>query len=610
MVFSRINNKIEYDEMEEVQSHDINCEGELVKTKINGMLVGVIIGKKNTMFIKDNIIFFPIYLYQKNRKCVQIGVYEIDKTIPNKKMIPLIFKKITPEFLKRKSFVLTKVPKQLTIYSEDNIVQDTRIPYFSLMVGKTIQPLLKEETEEDAKNINTEFHKNKNPTWLQSFFKNNFYNIQETEYEEIFHAIRNAFLSIGQETTVTKLRDIIVLNVKEETFRQCLQTYKEYSHILAMLKDKLKKSKEIYDEIEKKMRLEIDYETKVSLLKKTVELKKIRAVLLRQQETTQKIVNGVKFLSDVTTFKQFKTKLRLSSYPVHQWCIEILENVLNIKCVILSSRNYYQKDLENVFLTSSDISDFNNTNDKYFEPDYYIIMDEKFRLICYKKKCIFTYRELPYDLKKIILNKCMEQKTKYNFIPEFMATKPKQTDVNDKLHLLCDTQLYDLFDERIEFIFSPTAYDEIPGKLGGEKIPVTDIKHYLGMPENWRKKMSNDWIEPIVFDNHRWASVTHLYEALKHRSKPEYLHYSLDSGSVLSSDASLAKKYLRSSPDPDFEKNKNTYLQHALMLKWQKEEFKKILLATKKATLLEFKRGSAPIKACLLMDIRKKLNTK
>jgi hypothetical protein len=83
----------------------------------------------------------------------------------------------------------------------------------------------------------------------------------------------------------------------------------------------------------------------------------------------------------------------------------------------------------------------------------------------------------------------------------------------------------------------------------------------------------------------------------------------LDSGSLLSSDVSLAKKYLKSKPDTDFEKNKNIYLQHALLLKWQKEEFKKILLATKKATLLEFKRGSAPTKACILMDIRKKLNT-
>lgn len=602
MVVSRINPNIEYDEMEEIQSHDINCEGELVKTKIRGILVGIIIGKRKN---KENIAFFPIYLYQKNGKCVQIGVYEIEKNKSNERT-PLIFNKITPEFLKRKRFEFTK-PPPLPIYSEDNIVQDTRIPYFSLMVGKQIQASLKEESEEDARNITNHF-KNKNPTWLQSFFKNNFYMIQENEYEEIFYAIRNAFLSIGQETTVTKLREIVVSNVKEETFRQSLQTYKEYSHILTILKDKLKKTKEIYDEIEKKMRFEMDYETKVILLKKIIEIKKIRSVLMRQQEITQKIVNGVKFLNDVTTFKQFKTKLRLSSYPCQYWCIEILENVLNIKCIILSSRHYYQQDLENVFLTSSDISHFNETNDKYFEPNYYVIMDEKFRLICYKKKCIFTYKEIPYDLKKIIINKCMEQKTKYNFIPEFIATKPKQIDENDKL--FCDTDLYDLFDERIEFIFSPTASDEIPGKLGGEKIPTTEIKHYLELPENWRKKMSNDWIEPFVFDNHRWASITHLYEALKHRSKPEYLHYSLDSGSAISSDASLAKKYLKSKPDADFEKNKNTYMQHALSIKWQKEEFKKILLTTKKATLLEFRRGSAPLKACLLMDIRKKLNTK
>jgi hypothetical protein len=538
-------------------------------------------------------------------------VYEIEKNkkIDFKSKTPLIFDKITPTFLKKNRFLFSQrsvVSKLETMYSEDNIIQSIRAPFFSLMVGKPILTPLNEETYEEAKSINTQFSKNRNPTWLQSFFKNNHYIIQDGDDEEIFHTIRNAFLTIGQETTVTKLREIVVSNVKEELFHRSKQLYQEYSYILSLLKEKLKKVKDVYDEIEKKIKVEIDYENKVTLLKKTIEVKKIRTLLLRQQETTQKILKDIKFIKDVPSFKQFKTKLRTSTYPSQGWCIEILENVLNIKCIILSSRRYYQKDLENVFVCSSDISSFSNSNDKYFEPDYYIIMDEKFRLICYRGRCIFTHKELPHDLKKIIINKCMEQKTVFNFIPEFIATKPIQLNNEDNLHLLCDT-LYDLFDERIEFIHSLTASDEIPGKLGGEKIPNSEMKHFLGLPENWRQKMSNDWIDPILYDNHRWASVTHLYEALKHKSKPEYLHYSLDSGSLLSSNVSLAKKYLKV-PDPDFEKNKNVYLHQALWAKWQKEEYKNLLIATKKATLLEFKRGQNPIKSCLLMNIRKKIN--
>ena len=612
MVFSLINHKIKY--TDEIHVSDMNCKGDLLKTKIHDILVGITIGKRNDMYIKDDIIFYPIYLYKNNRKCVYIGVYEIEK---NKKIDfqtkkPLIFDNITPSFLKKNRFVFSQRKAKTTkikpsILSEDNVVQESRIPYFSLMVGKSIPDQLDEETAEEAKIINGEFSKNRNPTWLQSFLKNNHYIMQDSNDEEIFHAIRNAFLTIGQETTVTKLREIIVANVKEEMFRRFHQLYREYSYILTLLKEKIKKVKFVYEDIEKKIKNEVDHETKVSLLKKTIEVKKIRGLLVRQQETTQKILRDIRFINDISTFKQFKTKLRTSTFPTQEWCIEILEKVLNIKCIILSSKRYYQGDLENVFVCSSDISAFSNSEDKFFEPDYYIIMDERFRLICYKGKCIFTYIELPYDLKKIIVNKCMEQKTLFNFIPEFIATKPVQLNTEDNLHLLCDAQLYDLFDDRIEFVYSPTSSDEVPGRLGGEKIPPTEMKHFLGLPENWRRKMSNDWVDPIVFDNHRWASVTHLYEALKHRSKPEYLHYSLDSGSLISSDVALAKKYIKT-PDADFEKNKNTYLEHALWAKWKKDEYKNLLLSTKKATLLEFKRGQKPIKSCVLMNIRKKLN--
>uniref|UniRef100_A0A6C0HRA2 NADAR domain-containing protein n=1 Tax=viral metagenome TaxID=1070528 RepID=A0A6C0HRA2_9ZZZZ len=606
MVVSRINNKISYDESQEIHVSDMNCKGELLKTKVHDILVGITVGKRNDIYIKDGIVFFPIYLYKNNNKCIQIGVYEIEKNkrIDFQSKVPLIFDKITPNFLKKNRFIFSQrntLMKMDTTFSEENVIQDYRIPYFSLMVGKKI-PVLNEETFEEVKSITSNFSKNRNPTWLQSFFKNNHYIIQDTDDEEIFYTIRNAFLTIGQETTVTKLREIVVSNVKEELFRRFHQLYQEYSYISTLLKEKIKKVKTVYEDIEKRIKTEVDYENKVALLKKTIEIKNLRNVLVRQQETTQRILKNVRFIKDVTNFKQFKTKLRTSSYPT-EWCIEILENVLNIKCIMLSSRRYYQQDLDNVFVCSSDI----NIDDKYFEPDYYIIMDEKFRLICYKGACIFTHKELPYDLKKIIINKCMEQKTIFNFIPEFIATKPLQVNTEDNLHLLCDAQLYDLFDERIEFIHSPTASDEIPGKLGGEKIPNGDMKHFLGLPENWRKKMSNDWIDPFIFDNRRWASVTHLYEALKHRSKPEYLHYSLDSGNAISSDVLLAKKYLKV-PDADFEKNKNEYLQQALWAKWKKDEYKSLLIATKKATLLEFKRGQKPIKSCILMNIRRKLN--
>jgi hypothetical protein len=69
----------------------------------------------------------------------------------------------------------------------------------------------------------------------------------------------------------------------------------------------------------------------------------------------------------------------------------------------------------------------------------------------------------------------------------------------------------------------------MPGKSQGEKIPDAEIKNFLALNKipNWRKKLSNDWVEPFIYDNHKWASVSHLFEASKYhyQSLPNYLHF-------------------------------------------------------------------------------------
>jgi len=276
-----------------------------------------------------------------------------------------------------------------------------------------------------------------------------------------------------------------------------------------------------------------------------------------------------------------------------------MESVLNCSITTISQLIDNDKDVEN-----------------FYEPDYYVLLDHTsshYRLLTYKNKNIFTFKELPFDLRKMIATKCMEHKTIYDYIPEFKRMRGDKTTPDlDKIQQLCDARIYDLFDEHIEFIYHVKSRDGIlPGKMQGETIPSDEIKHFLVLNKipNWRKKLSNEWIEPFVYDKHKWASVFHAYQASKYKSNPkEYVKFSLDSGSELSSSIEMAKAY-KKKEDPEFKKNKNKLLQEILFAKWNLPEMKKLLLETKRAKLLEFKRGSEPEPACILMNIRNKIKT-
>ena len=90
--------------------------------------------------------------------------------------------------------------------------------------------------------------------------------------------------------------------------------------------------------------------------------------------------------------------------------VSTLERILNIKFVILSSEHAKQEN-DNILQCGS--VDPKIKSNGVFDPEFYILVENTglhYRVLTYKNKYIFKYKELPYDVKNMIVTKMYRKK--------------------------------------------------------------------------------------------------------------------------------------------------------------------------------------------------------
>ena len=682
MVLSKINKDVSYPELKTVDTGDLKTEANLYQLEIKDIDVIVAVGNSKNTYEDKNILYFPIYLVKYNNKVIQIGVYEIKATdylsyldeynnLDIEKMEdPLIYSFVTKEFLNKMRLKpevpLHKLPSEESGLEEEDeneeqeqehekqkkkdeeeeelIIGKYDIPperedIFVQIKGVPVPPLLREETQKEAKDIKEKYHESTTDTWIDKFMKNKNYNIQDNEGggDCLFSTIRDAFSSIAQQTSVNKLRKKLAEQATQEIFEGYKEQYDMCSASIVSDTSKIKQLEQEYLLLKQKFTSIIDRNEQKVIAAQAKEVKEQHDRLVEEKKVSAVMLKEYKFMKGVENLDQFKRIIKNCDFWADTWAISTLERILNIKFIVLSSENYRAKDLKNV-LQCGQLNDKILEQRGRFTPDFYIILDytgNHYKLIGYKKKLIFKFTEIPYDMKKMIYEKCLEKNAgPFSIIPDFQKFKAsqKKTVIQEAQYEdLTEAKLRGLYNDDIVLQFySKSVGKPLPGKGNGEKIPNDRLKEFstlASIPE-WRKKLSNFWVQPFSLDNHHWASVEHYYQASKFKkTHPDfYLSFSLDSGTDLSKDPLMAKhagdksgihdgqriRPVEVTADSDFfSKRKSRELYAAQYAKFtQNEDLKTLLLATGDAKLNHFNKGSPPTTFDELMLIRDKIRKK
>ena len=671
MVLSKIDSNVSYPELKSVDSGDLKTEANLYQLEIKEIDVIIAIGNAKNTFEDKNVLYFPIYLVKYNNKVVQIGIYEIKASdyltylddynnLDVEKMEePLVYSFATKEFLNKlrlkpevplrrvegvnkEEGELTESEEEESEKEEDNEYNEyyeipkEREDIFVMTKGVPLPPLLKEETKKQAKDIKDKYHESPKDTWIEKFMESKYYTITDNEGggDCLFATVRDAFSSILQQTSVNKLRKKLSSDATEETFLNYKNQFDMYSSAIIKDTNEIKELEAQYLLLKQRFVEIIDRNEQKMISSEAKKVKAEHDRLVEEKKVSAEILKEYKFMKGVETLDAFRSKIKKCDFWADTWAISTLERILNVKFIIMSSELYKAGDRKNV-LQCGQLNDKILEQRGRFTPEFYIIIDHTgnhYKLIGYKKKLIFKFPEIPYYIKKMIAEKCMEKNAgPFAIIPDFIKFKAGQTKTVIKeaqYEDISESKLRGLYNDDIVFQFYSKSIDKpLPGKGSGEKIPNDRLKEFseLATIPQWRKKLSNFWVQPFSLDNHQWASVENYYQGSKFKKTfPDfYLSFSLDSGTDLSKDPAMAKaaggksgKYkgelLRPTEvkaDSDFfGKRQSREMYASQYAKFtQNEDLKKLLLATNDAKLTHFTRGSEPIVFDELMLIRDKI---
>lgn len=626
--------EVNYNENRDIAKEDVGHSTTIYQMLLFDTDVTVGLGKGNYSYSDKGIVYYSLYLVYDNKIKSKIGIFEVkadnlinildddgDVSLEKGNIILFPSESIEKDIIASKN-ILSSDSEDDNAEQEEPEDNDGEDYYY-------------EDSDEEKPE---DLPQNENLTWIEHFMKDKKYRVIDNEGQGdcFFAALRDGLKDTEKNTSVDDLRMMLSQEANEEIFAEYRNLYMNFYTEYKRIESEMRKIRSTLNILKKRNENAKNREESMILLDQAKEYTEKYKTLSDDKAVTKSLMTEFDYMKNIDTLDKFAEFILTKDYWADTWAISTLERLLNIKVVLLSEEAFNSGDVSSV-LKCGQLNDSSIEKEGEFSPDYYIMAGYNgmhYTLISYEKHMNFTFKNLPSEIKRLIIEKCMEKNAgPYYYIQDFKDLKKKlglrhsDDDANNPDYLNND-----LFNEQITFMYhSLSDAKPIAGKGSGETIDDNSIVEFtkLNKKKHWRRMLDDSWEAPISIDGKRWKSVLHYYlgSQFKKGFPDFYEKFSLDSNSNISKDLKKAKiagsktgslkgktyRDVRIKIDPDFydvnpDARQYTERQIALDAKFtQNLDLKEVLQLTYPAKLVKFMRGNMPETDIYIMKIRKSI---
>ena len=396
---SKINENIKYKcDNNDIDTTDVNHESDVYSIEKNDDKKFIVVfGKQKN---DENVFYHNIYNIDiNNENFLKIGVFEYKNDNNGD----------DDDLTKKKGNVL--------LYDNINIMPDINNEYENKHVIKIIKnkdmvdnPIKKELNSKLTEELKTK--------------------INDSNFEVInvvgdgncfFYTLENALGNYNYEgnednkINVEFLRELLSDNLDENTYNALKNEQKTLKNELYEPSTNIKKEKEKMIKEKEKIKKEKELnENQFNEILKSYD-EKYEKQFKKDDENAKPTTS--QFTNYQETFEGFKNYMKTSEYWADPFSISMLEYLLKIKMIILSLGD----DLTNLYVECGEKNALLKEGEK-FNPTFYImvlLVGDHYQSVYYKNKNLFTFKELPENIKSLIKSKCMNGDGIYKKIEDF-----------------------------------------------------------------------------------------------------------------------------------------------------------------------------------------------
>ena len=603
MVRSKLDPDVEYATRRDLEDEDKDFDAWTYEIDIDGATRMVAVGQPRDSFADLGIIYYPIYLVVDGEVEKQIGVYEIRD-------------ELVPHVLDEEGMAQPELMGEPLLYPED-----------------AESGVESSETKRDDTRIRSTYRPRRGASWIERFMRNSGYRLVDNEAggDCLFAAIRQGLESVGIVKTVADLRKILADEATQSLYEgyetQYAAAKAQYDSATAAVKTLTKESRTLKARMRGSTR-----ESQFALVEKgEAVIDKLREEK-EEREQASELLEEFAFMKGINSLQALKAVLQTTAYWGDTWAVSTLERVLNVKLVIFSKDAFVDHDEGNVLQCGQN----NDADPDIFAPEYYLLLSlggdgtagsMHYELIAYHDRRAFTYAQLPYRVRHLILSKCLERAAgPYYLIPEFRAALSQDAarEVDADVPPVGSTVLQ---------MYGRSSDRPRPGYGAGESGGGEGFAALRAI-KGWRRLLADDAPAArdvrktgcdacLELDGRKWATVRHYVLAQRYMdAHPEFASqfaYTGGKDNRLGQDVEMAERVAgtsaqkRGDPERPPGATADTSRDDIAAKRARDVKFRDgtkaraALLATGTATIRRYTQGAPPVLASDLMDLRARI---